>query len=146
MAEPKDIRMLPFGKRNNYPHMKPYDVAIWERFMLAFPDVYDHCIYDCPVGAGSQFDPTVNDENGADLYDLYRRKIDVVGFKDNQIDIIEVKPQAGTSALGQVVGYRELYIRDEKPAVFPKAVIVTDRLLPDMDMLAARLGVQIVVV
>jgi hypothetical protein len=138
--------MLPYEKRYHYPHMKPYDVAIWERFIEAFPDVYDYVIYDQGVGLGAPFDPVVSIDTGGDVYKLYQRKIDVVGFKDGQVDIIEIKPQAGASALGQVVGYRELYVRDESPALIPKAIVVTDRLLPDMDMIAEKLGVQIVVV
>lgn len=126
--------------------MKPGDVGIWEKFISEFPDMYDTVQYDFDVGSAPEFDTVVNNATGGDASLLYRRKIDVVGFKEDQIDIIEIKPSAGPSALGQVLSYVELYVRDEKPPVQPKAIVLTDVLLIDMGHLASQLGVQIVVV
>lgn len=137
---------VPFEKRYWYDHMGPQDVAIWERFIAAYPDAYQTCQYDVPVGTPPQFDTTVNPATDGNVARLYMRKIDVVGFKQGGIDIIEVKPRAGMSAVGQVVGYRELYTRDYKPAVLPKAVIITDRSDPDLEQVAAAQGVRVFVV
>ena len=138
--------IYPYGKRNWYPHMMPEDVAIWERFMQQFPDMYDSCEYDVKVGQPPEFVTGHDDEAMRAQAPLYQRKIDVVGYKGDQIDIIELKPRASTSALGQVNGYRHLYMRDYTPPETPKAVVITDQLLPEMDELAAAAGVQLVVV
>lgn len=136
---------VPYGKRNWYAHMKPYDVAIWERFMAQFPDMYDECEYDVLVGTPPEFitndpDPAIRGQAS-----LYQRKIDVVAFKGGQIDIIEIGPSAGTNKIGQVNAYKSLYIRDYQPPVEPKAIVLTDRLLADMNFLAADAGVFMVV-
>lgn len=136
----------PYGKRGWYKHMKPEDVAIWERFIERFPEMYDEVEYGVRVGTVPQFVSEHSDPAMQAQADIYRREIDVIGHKQGQIDIIELKPDAGTSALGQVRGYVSLYERDYTPSVFPKAIVITDRLLPDMNLLAAQMGVMMVVV
>lgn len=138
--------VVPFGKRNWYPHMMPYDVTIWERFIEQFPDMYDHVSYDVKVGSLPSFDTTVNDATGGKADDLYKKKIDVVAYKGDQIDIIELKPDAKASAIGQLKLYRQLFIKEFNPPVMPKIILITDRLNADMQDFAVAEGVQIVVV
>ena len=44
------VELFKYGKGYWYPHMKPRDIEIWERFMLAYPDAYEQCQYDFAVG------------------------------------------------------------------------------------------------
>lgn len=118
--------------------MKPGDVAIWERYIEKYPDAYDKVQYDFWVGSPPPFNPIVNEATEGSADGLYRRKIDVVGYKNDTIDIIEVKPRAGASAIGQVKGYKRLFVRDEKPKKEPQAIILTDIL--DVDMLDLTRG------
>lgn len=134
---------FPYGQRYYYPHMKPNDVAIWERFIAANPAAFDECEYDVQVGYAPPFDPTVNDATGGDASALYKKKIDVVAFKAGQPFIIEVKPNAGHSAVGQLLGYVELYKQDYLPAAEPKAIILTDSPAPDTKLLADKYGIKI---
>ena len=137
---------FPFEKRHWYPHMMPYDVAIWERFIEQFPNAYDYVQYDVKVGSAPKHDTIVNPDTGGDSINLYKKKIDVVAYKGDQIDIIELKPKAGPSALGQVQGYGILYKAEFSPPVEPKLVVITDQLGNDMGLLAHSMGVQLVVV
>ncbi len=137
---------VPYGKRYYYPHMKPYDIAIWERFIEQFPDAYDNVQYGVRVGTVPEFVTGHEDPAMQKQAEIYQREIDVVGLKSDQIDIIELKPNASTSALGQVNGYRHLYMVAFTPPETPKAIVITDRLLPDMNFLAEQTGVQMIVV
>lgn len=137
---------FPFEKRYKYPHMMPYDVAIWERFIEQFPDAYDFVSYDVKVGSAPEHDTIVNPDTGGDAINLYKKKIDVVGYKGGEIDLIELKPHAGSSALGQIRSYGVLYTIDFNPPVTPKLVVITDQLMPDMGLLAHSMGVTMVVV
>lgn len=137
---------MPFGQRYYFPHMKPNDEAIWRRFIEQFPDVYDSVEYDVFVGTVPEFAREAIGPNGGTGEALYRKKIDVVAFKDDQIDIIELKPRAGFGAIGQVTGYRELYIKEYAPKESVKAVIITDSTVEDVGVVAQRVGVTIVVV
>ena len=137
---------FPYGKRSSYPHMKPGDVAIWERFIDKFPEAYDTVEYDFPLGSPPAFDTVVNQETQGDALLLYKLKIDVVGHKGDTTDIIEVKPLAGGSALGQVMKYQDLFIRDFKPSRDPDAVVITDAVTDDTLHSAEKRGVKIIVV
>lgn len=146
MSDQPEKEKVPYGKRYWYDHMGAQDVALWERFIAAYPTAYDLCQYDVAVGSVPKFDTTVNPDTAGNVERLYMRKIDVVGYKGGGMDIVEIKPRAGMSAVGQVVGYRELYVRDHKPAVTPNAVIITDRSDLDLEHVAAGQGVRVVVV
>ena len=146
MAEIFKPETFPFEKRYKYAHMKPADIELWERFIKEFPEMYDSVQYDVPVGEGPMFDTLITEETGAHDERLYKRKIDVVGFKKDEIDIIEVKPKAGSSAIGQVLMYRNLYTKDYKPPKYPKCVIITDTISNDVADFATEAEVQMVVV
>ncbi len=139
------IEFIPYEKRYKYPHMAPLDVAIWERFIEANPDIFQVVSYDVPVGEGAAFDTIIDADKNSDANRLYQRKIDVVGRKDGKFFVVEVKPRASTSAIGQVKGYVTLFKRDYtiNEPVFP--MIVTDQLMPDMEFLAKDSGVNLVV-
>lgn len=138
------VEFTPYEKRYKYPHMAPLDVAIWERFITANPDIFDVVSYDVPVGDGASFDTVVNPETGGDVGKLYQRKIDVVGRKNGIFFVVEVKPRASTSAIGQVKGYVTLFKRDYTIHESVVPIIVTDELLPEMEFLAKGEGVQII--
>lgn len=135
---------MPYGKRNWYPHMKPNDVALWERFLVAFPEAYDECAYDVWVGSVPDFAKEPAGPDGGTAEGLYKKKIDVVGFKADQIDLIELKPQAGASAVGQILQYKMLYEKENALEGKTKAVIITDTYNADVAAFAASMGVHMV--
>lgn len=141
-----ELETFSYEKRYWYPHMKPNDVAIWERFIANYPEAYDYCQYDVLVGSDPEFDTTVTPDTGGDEWKLYQKKIDVVGLKGEDITIIELKPKAGASAVGQIKMYRRLYIKDYSPAKAPDMVIITDEISPDTREFARDEGVKIIVV
>jgi len=133
-----------FKKLAWYPHMMPYDVAIWERFIENNPNAYEKCIYDFPVGSLPDFDTTLDVGAGSTAQALYKKRIDVVGLNGDKVDIIELKPNASASALGQVLAYVELYKRDVSMTPVPRAVLITDTIRSDMEQLALALGVTLI--
>lgn len=141
----QDSILFNYEKRYWYPHMKPYDRAIWERFIEANPDKFIKVAYDVCVGTGSPANPIVSEQTGGDVYKLYQRKIDVVAFDDKATHIIELKPEAGPSSVGQVLFYKMLFVEDFKPEFIPRCVIITDKLLPGMARFAELYDVNIIV-
>ena len=132
---------MEYKKLLKYPHLGPEDTAIWTRFIEKNPDYYENCDYDVKVGEGRDYSELPKDVYSEDLKYLSKKRIDVVGFRPGEIHVIEVKPSAGLSAIGQAFGLAELF-RVEAPAdkrILP--VIITDQLLPDMEQLCAKMGV-----
>lgn len=126
--------------------MKPRDVEIWERFIAKYPDAYDTCQYDFAVGDVPPFMEQRSSREGQAMKELYKSKIDVLGFKGDTIDLIEVKPEAGASSIGQLLGYVSLYKRDVNPTLPVRPVIVTDTLRTNMDYLTKEQGVTLIIV
>lgn len=128
---------------NKYTHMSAADRSIWERYIKKYPDAYASVQYDFRVGDPPPFNPL--GDNGEDLNQdmLYRLRIDVVGHSGAYTDIIELKPNAGPSTIGQVKSYRTLYIRDEQPKGNVYMVIITDKIQPNMKFLCEQEGIRI---
>lgn len=129
-----------------YPHMKPRDVEIWERFIDEYPEMYQDCQYDFHVGDGPKFSTLMDDDTDTNQDALYRLKIDVLAHTPDRVDIIEIKPSAGASTIGQVMGYYKLYTRDENPKKKVGMVIITDKEQPNMAYLCKSEGVKLFVV
>jgi len=135
-----------FHKLSKYPHLMPADVAIWERFLERYTDFYDEVEYDARVGSGIEPSDDWPEEIKRDVHALTQKRIDAVGYTKSEIDIIEIKPRASTSAIGQVLSYRELFVRDRKPALPVRGVIITDTLAPDIEELAEKYEITVIVV
>ncbi len=135
-----------YEKRYWYPHMKPRDIEIWERFIAKYPDAYEKCQYDFAIGDIPPFMEQTSSPQGQAMRELYKLKIDVLGYKGDTIDLIEVKPDAGASSIGQLLGYVSLYKRDVNPTATIRPVIVTSSLRTNMDFLTQQQGVTLFVV
>ena len=135
-----------YEKGSWYPHMKPRDVEIWERFITKFPDEYSECQYDFDVGDPPPFNTLWEGGEDKNQDALYRLKIDVVGYKAGKFDVIEIKPDANPATIGQVLSYKALYERDEDLRGPVGGVIITDRLRPNMDWLCKEADVRLFVV
>lgn len=135
-------KRYPVEKLHKYPHLMPEDIAIWERFLDLFSNLYDSVEYDVHVGVGLRDTSGLTEELVFAAVSLLQKRIDVVGHKGDNVDIIEVKPDAGISAIGQVLVYSILYKRDFSPKGRIRKVIVTDNLWPDNEYLFKRLGID----
>jgi hypothetical protein len=140
------IGQYPYKLMASYPHMKPEDVAIWERFIKAFPDYFERCDYDVCVGEGRMPEGEHPENYLRGWQMLTQKKIDVVAYRGNEIWIIEVKPRARANALGQVWMYDELYKDMFEPETEPKNLIITDQYDRDTERVAQSGNVQIIVV
>ena len=135
-----EVTQVSLHKQAKYPHMFPHDISIWERFLDTNGAEYILFDYDIKVGTGVPAEPSLP-ENYIHMQDtLSKLRIDCVGFRASSIDIIEVKPNASISAIGQLMSYVELYKRDFQPSAPVRGVLVTDRELPDIKHLTEAHG------
>lgn len=137
---------VPYARRNYYSNLRPEDRDIWDRYIDRYPDAYVDVIYNLHVGKGAPIPEGTDASAAASFTALTQYKIDVVGFTKTGVDIIELKPRAGASALGQLLMYTALYHRDVDPTATPRPVIITDAIRPDLPAIAEKLGVKIIAV
>jgi hypothetical protein len=138
--------IYPYGRLGSYAHMKPRDIAIWERFIDEYPDAFEKCEYDVFVGDPPAFNTLWDNDEDKNQDALYRLKIDVLGHSPGRMDIVEVKPEAGPGAIGQLEGYYKLFMRDMAAGATVGKVLVTDMERPNMRYLCEQAGVALFVV
>jgi len=133
---------FPYSKLSKYPHLRPEDVLIWERFIELYPSFFERVDYDVRCGEGRTY-PPVNDENILnDLQGLSKLRIDVIGFHGNEAWVIEIKPRAGASAIGQAMCYANLYKEMCESDTNITKCVITDEAVPDIARIAASFNVK----
>ncbi|MBA7608307.1 hypothetical protein ES703_15484 [subsurface metagenome] len=120
-----------YEKLHKYPHLLGEDKIIWSRFIDSFPNRFDTVDYDIHVGRGI----SSPNETSKDLTEQWRqltmKRIDVVGWKNQQPTIIEVKKRVGLDTVGQILGYRILYKKEYPDYPSPALLIVCGSIGPD---------------
>lgn len=134
---------LPPAKTGNYQHMSYRDMAVWERFLDQYAGQVDAVAYDVALG-GIEADP--NDGTPA-MRQAWRYstaiKVDAVAIDGNLAVVIEVKPRAGPSAIGQALCGATLFELDNPAGYEVQPAVVTDAASPDVRYLCERLGVEL---
>jgi hypothetical protein len=126
--------------------MSPDDQRVWRRFLLLHPSKFEAFRYDVRVGSG-QFawdGPEANPP--AEWLAIAAKRIDVVAQRHGTTCIIEVKPRASMSAIGQVLSYRDLYAAKEKPSTPLECWVVCEYRDEDLIPTYLRHGIGVVAV
>lgn len=133
----------PPEKLAKYPHMFPRDIVIWERFVEKLGRLYDSFSYDVKVGTGRPENSDWSENIKRMNYILSTFRIDAVSHKGSKTTLFEVKPDAGPSAIGQILCYGELYERDKTSPETAHLAIITNRATPDIAHLCAVFNIEL---
>lgn len=134
---------FPYKTLEKYPHMKPEDVAVWERYIAANPAMFETVDYDVPLGAGEPVPPEQPEEMAADWAALTRKKIDLIAYRaDGAVHLVEVKPIANMRALGQILTYQELYAATH-PGIQAVPMVVANKVDRELAVMFAKHGIQV---
>lgn len=134
-------RVHPYGKLPKYPGLRQEDIEIWDAFIEKNPDRFKRVWYNWHVGKPSTDELDFSHPAGIAWYDLTRWKIDVVAEDERYLYIIEIKPHANAKAIGQALGYADLW--DDETTPWKKLVpaVLTDLILPNTAIIAKKRGV-----
>ncbi len=114
-----------------YPHMSARDGEIWEKYVQENPDIIDKVTYAVRVGNGMPLEKNWEPNIQKMAKELSQKRIDAVVEHADHIEIIEVKPRASFSALGQLLGYRQLYVEYYKTGKPIRLTVVCEYVSPD---------------
>lgn len=106
------IEFTEYRPLHKYPHMSREDTQIWERYIAQHPKIFTQAAYDVKVGEGQTPPPTLKEPYVKMVADLSKKRIDVLATDGHQLYIIEVKPHAALSAVGQIILYHHLLPKD----------------------------------
>jgi hypothetical protein len=126
--------------------MREVDRPLWDRFLDRYGGEFVGFEYDVRVGRPSRAAAGMDPQTQAVWETLTRLRIDAVGYTDREIWLFEVKPYAGLSALGQLVGYKVAFEEERRPGRPVRLGVVTDRWVPAVGDAFAAAGIRVWVV
>ncbi|NVM56475.1 MAG: hypothetical protein HWN66_22445 [Candidatus Helarchaeota archaeon] len=132
--------------RYQYPHLIGEDTEVWERFVSKFPKKFDSVDYDIKVGLGADTSPIPDESDKKYWATLTKKRIDVIGFKNDFVTIVEVKKRATLFTLGQILGYRFLYLKEHPELHVVKTLIVCDTISQDDIDVLNHYGIDFIIV
>jgi len=135
---------VPPDVQKKYPHMMPADIRIWTRYLKTNPFPKARVTYDLHVGTPATALQGMPEEYKRMTEALSTKRIDAVVYEARRTRICEVKPYAGSGAIGQVLTYRLLYHRDFPGSPLPLPWIITDYPQRDTPWLCRQLNIELV--
>ena len=140
---PDTLNAQALTKCRRYPHLEPLDTAIWNAALDIDPWPNARVAYDVHVGT-----PAIVPMDSPESYrrmveHLSTLRIDVVVLLPNKTLVIEIKPSASLSAIGQALGYTHLFHAKYPHYLKPTPCILTDLPKPDTPWLCNLLHVQL---
>jgi len=123
--------------------MSKADTILWERFLVAYPNIYDSVDYDLRVGPWSDFEKNIPNNILFDGIWNSLWRIDVTGYKDDTVHLIEVKPNAMANAIGQILCYDVLYKLQYKNIQSLSLTIITSILRPPLTTCAKHFNIKL---
>jgi len=135
-----------YEKLRSYPQMSVSDTALWDRFLWQYPDMFESVDYDLRLGPWSDFRSDL--PNAIEFDGIWNSlwRTDVVAYKDNETHIIEIKPNAMSNAIGQIICYDILYRAQFTNIQGLHLAIITDIIKPPLQFCADRLSIKLYIV
>jgi len=124
--------------------MGPADARVWRAALELNLVSFEKLEYDVRLGGlGAALIPDAH-EHKRMWETLLRKRIDVVGWRRGVPWLVEVKPVAGFSALGQCLGYGFLWSKERGATPKPRLMTVCAVSDPDLMPVFALYGVSVV--
>ena len=114
-----------------FPRMSSEDVTIWKKFLELHGKNYSSFDYDFKVGDGTDPGPEVQENFRQDFIELSKKRIDAVGYQNDGVTLFEIKPRAGTQALGQLLTYKNLFVKNFPGRTIKEIAVVCNFITPE---------------
>lgn len=113
--------------RQSYPGLLPAEICLLRSWLKAHEPEYTRFDYNVRVGPGTDPGPRFSDADRQAAIKNSQARIDAVGWKGSNPTLIEVKQNAGTSALGQLLMYNAHWTAGNPSGPSPALLLITDR-------------------
>lgn len=131
--------------RGHFPQLSLEDRLIWHRFLDHWATAYDCYAYDVAIGGLDCDDPHTPPALARAWRYCTAKRIDVLALRDGRPTIIEVRYQAGVSAVGALLVYRVLFREHNRGLPRAPLRLITDNIAPDTQRAAEHYGIEVTV-
>lgn len=128
------------------PGIPALDFLVWQNYRDMSSRMFAKLYFNVRVGDPVQVDESLPPEIKAMAVALSRRRIDVVGETHDGWNLIELKYDASTEALGQVLTYQALWLLDPPDSRPISLTIVTHNSNRDIVLACRYYNVRLIVV
>ena len=126
--------------------MSPNDRDIWTYFQDQFAAEFLQLYFNVGVGVPTMWTPDLDEDMVRLVNEISRRRIDVVGEKEDAWWLIELRINAGPGAIGSILTYKTLW-EDDPPDARPVVpVIATNTQDANLQRVCDRFGITMIVV
>lgn len=138
---PQNVAQLLQSERLKWPGMLPAEVLIFKGWLEKYGANYDRVDGNVRIGAG--FDPGASwpEEQRRNAILNTKLRIDAVAYQGEKPTLIEVKRSAGASALGQLLTYEAVWLKDYPATPAPGLALVTNAIQDNMMPLITKAGI-----
>jgi len=126
-----------------YPGMTFVESEITRAWLQQHGDEFESLEFNVRLGAGVELGEEYGEETRRDATMLSQKRADIVAIARGVVTIVEVKVRIGLPALGQLIGYRELWRRDHPDAGFIRLLAIGRSAVSDVDLVFRAQGVEI---
>jgi len=135
-----------FYKDQRLDHMSRGDAYLWSKFLDKYPDLFTSFKYDVHVGESVKLPEDSPDWLRISANALGRKRIDVVAESIKSTTIIEVRVQAKSNVIGDLIAYRYLYVTTYSPIKPVTTMLVSDSIDVDTLICLNDLGIPYFIV
>lgn len=129
-----------------YPALGILDAHLLDLYLRSKPPGLIRAAYNIVVGSGRPLGDVAPGILGSDWKYLTSLKADAIFEYPDRFEILEVKPDAGPGAIGQLLCYNILLRQEFIPNKPIFSVILTDSIHPDVLKCAGLLNVRVRIV
>jgi len=126
-----------------YPERTDRESGIIRDYLLAHLSEFDRVSFTVRVGVGHEPDPSLPVRIQKQQKFVTQKRIDLLAWRGTQPVIVEAKYLVQPSALGQILGYRQLFLEDQPDAPEPELVVIGRASDPDTIRILQAHGVTV---
>ena len=129
--------------QTQYPGMREPDSRVFRKWLQARGNHYDKVEFNYVLGQGTPPDPAWTDEQK----ELHRRqtakRLDCLAWVGDQPVIVEGKGRGALKDLGQILGYRHLFVQQHPDWPEPEMLMICDDVDADVAHVMNSEGIHI---
>jgi hypothetical protein len=132
--------------QKQFPGMPQPESNLCRAWLRTYGLEYDKFYFNYRVGQGRPLIEGLPPEIQRQAKLLSQLRIDVLGFVNGRVDIIEVKDRAQAASLGQIVAYQKLWNDDNGSTPIRKLIIIARDSHPDVETVYKHAGIDLAIV
>jgi len=127
-----------------YAHMLPRETRIWDAYLDRYGVPEGQISYDVHLGDGLSPDPDWPEWMIRMVKVLSTHRADVIVERRDEVIIVEVKSIAGMGALGQMLGYEALWVKERGASRGIRLMCICESAEADIEVAYEFYGIELI--